>query len=293
MRLISRLRRAVPPAARTWLLRNSITWRLLRACIAERQRCRHPWSRFAFHFSGHRNIGWAMGGLSDWEKNYFLFCRELFDATQPGIVWDIGANVGIWTLFFAERSPPVQVVVAYEPDRDNGEILRLNIESNGLASLVEVRAVALSSEEGQATFMSDPFTGSTGSLEESDAFISDYFGRTPIPVPVARCTVDGELARGIPAPDFVKIDVERHEYDVLLGATRLLEDCRPNMLVEFGGQNAHRAFAILKAKGYRFFDPASRKECGEAAHELAVIPDERVSSLSGLIVVSSDSASVA
>lgn len=285
MALTSILRKSVPASLRTALLRNRLTYRAIRACVAEHQCRPHPHSRFTFTFSGHRNLGWATGGLGEWEREYFQFCSELFEVIRPRIVWDIGANVGIWTLYFAGSTPPVVAVVAFEPDRCNLHYLRGNVEANNLSALVEVRECALSSAAGEATFMSDPFTGATGSLEQSSAFITKYFDRMPEPVAVQTSTVDSELKNGRASPDFLKIDVEGHEYDLFRGAMHMLAERRPCMLVEFGGPKAADAVALVKAQGYRLFDPTSRRECHEAAHELAVIPDERVSTLKNVLCV--------
>jgi FkbM family methyltransferase len=285
MALTSILRKAVPPSLRTALLRNRLTYRAIRACVAERQRWPHPHSQFIFTFSGHRNLGWATGGLGEWEREYFQFCSELFEVIRPRVVWDIGANVGIWTLYFAASAPPVTAVVAFEPDRCNLHYLRANVEENNLSALVEVRDCALSSAAGEATFMSDPFTGATGSLEQSSAFITKYFDRMPEPVAVQTSTIDSELTNGCKSPDFLKIDVEGHEHDLFRGATHMLAERRPCMLVEFGGPKAADAVKLVSSQGYRLFDPTSRKECYEAAHELAVIPDEHVSMLKGLLRV--------
>ena len=66
------------------------------------------------------------------------------------LVIDAGANIGLYTLFFAHLTGPTGRVVAIEPGARAAERLRENVEINHLGH-VEVIEAALGAEAGEAT----------------------------------------------------------------------------------------------------------------------------------------------
>ena len=72
----------------------------------------------------------------------------------------------------------------------------------------------------------------------------------------------------VPAPQFVKIDVEGAEEAVLRGATRLLSQVRPRLLCEVTGRNSRSVTKLLRDHGYRLYDaekPSGERQPDEAA----------------------------
>jgi hypothetical protein len=57
-----------------------------------------------------------------------------------------------------------------------------------------------------------------------------------------------------PAPNVVKIDVEGAELDVLRGATTLLRDVKPTILIELASRSSSAVTGLLKDHGYELFD---------------------------------------
>lgn len=273
------IRSLIPKTMRAALLRNRVTHRLLTTFVARDQRKRHPRCQCTFNFDGHRALGWATGGLASWEAAYFTACDRLIRHIQPRVVWDIGANVGIYTLYFASKHACVSHVVAYEPDVDNLAWLHKNIHCNHLGERVTLRKAAVSHESGAATFHVDSFTGSTGSLERDTVFITRYYGRPVYEATVTTTTIDDEIRQGVLPPDFLKIDVEGHEIDVFRGARRLLREARPVMLVEFAGPRSGEAIAFLTGMGYVLLDPVNGQARDHVAHELVAAPAEKAAAI--------------
>lgn len=271
------LRRTLPAGWRLAIRRQPWVDAALKSMIRRRQQRPHPHCRCGFAFDGHRCVGWATGGLPTWERDYFLACGKLFAWLKPRIVWDIGANVGIWTLYFADAFDFVVTVVAYEPDLFNLALLEENICSNSLEKIILVRPVALSNVVGEATFSVDAFTGSTGTLEGGESFVTKQYGRPTDPALVAVSTVDNELIADAQAPMFVKIDVEGHEWAVLRGAERLLREYRPILMIEFSGERQVDAFTFLQSHGYVMLRPTTGEIAERAEFELIAVPNERVS----------------
>jgi len=167
------------------------------------------------------------------------FQHALERAVRPGdVVWDVGANVGLYARQFARSAGPGGVVCAFEPmPACLAELQRAcaeypNVRTFGLA--LGERAAELS-----LWTATDPL-GATHSLIEHH----NHESAAPLTVKVA--AGDELIDRGeAPAPNVLKIDVEGFEEEVLKGLARALArpECRSVLL------EVH--FAILEERGER------------------------------------------
>lgn len=163
---------------------------------------------------------------------------------KPGAVaFDIGANAGYYTLLLSRLVGPTGRVVAFEPLPENVANLTHHVHVNGLSNC-EVIAAAVSDRTGLAGFRTAA-SNSMGSLSERDA---DF--RIPT------LTLDDAVeSLGLPAPDFVKMDVEGAEALVFAGARRLLRERSCPWFVALHGADAARGtLQILREEGYRARD---------------------------------------
>ena len=100
---------------------------------------------------------------------FVLLCDEIFvrrtylvpDAAPVPVVYDLGANIGLGTLFLARRFPGARLV-AVEPLPSNLRLLHKNLADNGVDA--EVRPVAASARAGRTTFHRYPTRHALGSL---------------------------------------------------------------------------------------------------------------------------------
>ncbi len=154
---------------------------------------------------------------------------QMRDHIQKGhVVYDIGAQAGYHTLMAARLVGPEGKVYAFEPLPRNADFLTRNVTLNSLDSVTVVRA-AVSKENGTASF--DPGAG----------FMSGHLaGNGPIAVEVV--AVDSWRARtGARPPNFMKLDVEGEEKNVLMGAIETIRQFRPVIALDthdFCGGNA-------------------------------------------------------
>lgn len=162
------------------------------------------------------------------EKYYWLgtyeprVLQEIARCLRPGATyWDVGSHVGYIVAVASRLVGPTGAVVAFEPNPENVRRLRRTIELNDLRN-VAVRDVALTDRVGVSQFYLSG-SSSMGSL------LAGPPGTPTVPVPTS--TIDEEL-KTLPIPDLIKIDVEGSENAVLAGATRLLDDRRPELIVE-------------------------------------------------------------
>jgi FkbM family methyltransferase len=157
----------------------------------------------------------------------------LAELLRPGAVfYDIGANVGFFTVLGARLVGPGGRVVAFEPLPSAAAALRRNVEANSF-STVDVLEAAVDDRGGRATFHLPSSERSTGGRLDGHA-IRERGRETQVDVRVV--AIDELVASGeLPPPDAVKIDVEGAELRALEGMRDTLTRHRPLLVCETHG----------------------------------------------------------
>jgi FkbM family methyltransferase len=134
---------------------------------------------------------------------------------RPGTtVFDVGANIGAYSLLFAQWVGPAGKVVAFEPAPAAVAGLRRLVALNGLRDRVEIVEAAVSRAVGTASFASEGSSGANALVDAAQR------GRAVISVPTT--SLDAFCDTHALRPDVIKIDVEGEELEVLRGARRTL-----------------------------------------------------------------------
>jgi FkbM family methyltransferase len=146
---------------------------------------------------------------------------------RPGqTVIDVGANIGVHTLLLAQLVGPGGKVHCFEPDPQSSRWLLENVRLSGLDQ-VTPWSLALGSRDGVAELHLDIKASRTTSLLSGWVPPIDHHSRQRMRVATARLD-DLQIGK----VDFVKIDVEGTELDVLAGARETIAASRPVVLVE-------------------------------------------------------------
>ena len=154
------------------------------------------------------------------------------------IVFDIGANIGIMSLAFASEFGPGSKVYAFEPHRVTFESLRKNITlETDLTSRVEIFDFGFSDRQ-QTTYLSIPTPEQHRRYDPRQGQINiglySVKGEGDERFECYLSTIDEFVAtHAISTLDFMKIDVEGAEYDVLSGGERSISKYRPCMFLEY------------------------------------------------------------
>lgn len=172
----------------------------------------------ASHFDNH----WEMGSV---EK----LVRKL---GENDVLWDIGANIGLYCCLIGVGADDKVRIHAFEPDPNNAARLRENIRINNLNNIT-VHEVALSDARGEAEFF---VTGATCSVTSS--LIGDHWNHEAREHPKVRVQTwpaeDYSRDEGVEAPTVMKCDVEGAEGAVLAGIPSWLSSGQIRLLeIEF------------------------------------------------------------
>lgn len=167
---------------------------------------------------------------------WMVFARHHYPvAASHRVIVDIGANIGMFTLYAARQAPQARII-AVEPFPDTRERLRQLVETNHLSDRVMILDCALASAAGERTMDSAEGIPSQYRRIYSSATITlNARHRGPAGakqndcgVPVRTETLAHVLDRaGIGLIDLVKMNIHGSEYDILLHThASVLQRCR-------------------------------------------------------------------
>lgn len=188
---------------------------------------------------------WTVGAGTHgcWLGTYEYEKQHLFaDTIESGsVVYDIGANVGFYTLLASILVGPQGHVVSFEPAPRNLRWLKRHLRLNRIKNVTLVEA-AVSDCSGE-TFFEQETTGFMGHLSTTG-------GKNA--VRVATISLDELLEQDrIPVPHYLKIDVEGAEVILLRGAKKLLAAHKPTIFLATHGKQVHRECCdLLISAGY-------------------------------------------
>jgi FkbM family methyltransferase len=206
-----------------------------------------PFSGARIYVSTEGGLRYLARAMADTDPALLRLAAEV---VRPGsTVWDVGANVGLFSFASAAAAGPGGRVLAVEPDPVMAGLLRRSAAVNSGLAPVEVLPAAISEELSVARFHVARRNRATNHL---DGFGSGKIGSVRTTQLVLTVTLDWLAAR-FPAPDVIKIDVEEAELAVLAGGSRVLQQS-PTVICEVAGQNTAAVWDLLTAHGYAVYD---------------------------------------
>jgi FkbM family methyltransferase len=205
-----------------------------------------------------------------------LETRFCIAAAKPGgVVVDIGANIGYYTLLFAKHVAPSGKVVAFEPDPDNFRLLSANVTMNAYANVTVVQAAVSNANEQLELYRNE-----TNRMDHRTYDAGE--GWEAVPVPAIR--LDDYFTSDSRGIDLIKMDIQGSEPRALAGMTRLLTENPAVVLVtEFwpyglrgARQDPAEFLTQLSRLGFRFWriDERRKQIIGASAEDLLATLNE-------------------
>src|ERR687892_2239838 len=186
--------------------------------------------------------------------NYEFYCRvnkddfkimtiheddiiEHFTPKQGDIVIDIGAHIGLYTIISSKRVGANRKVVAIEANPSNFEMLNSNIKLNQLTNIISLNNAVYSKETKIKLYLPGEELGHT----TYNTIMSDRAKNEDKFVEVNANTLDYLLQlKEITDVNWVKIDVEGAEFEVLKGASNVLSKSKDiSLLIEVHGKDTY------------------------------------------------------
>src|SRR5215217_2314063 len=163
---------------------------------------------------------------------------EHFTPRQGDVVVDIGAHMGRYTIIAAKRVGTKGKVMAIEANPSNFEMLNRNIKLNQLVNIISLNNAVYSKETKIKLYLPGEELGDT----IYNTIISDRAKNEDKFVEVNANTLDYLLqSKGIKQVNWIKIDVEGAEFEVLKGATNILSNSKDiALLIEVHGLDNDR-----------------------------------------------------
>lgn len=153
-------------------------------------------------------------------------------------IFDIGTNIGETLLNFAMRTGSDGFVYGFEPVRKNYEKSLFNIDLNEFRN-VNVLSFALSDKE-ETLYFRPASNFNSGGIFMNKINIPD--GEKVEAITLDRFT----LERGLTSLDFIKLDVEGFEYNILKGGVETIRRFHPVLFIEVDQENLNRQNASVK-----------------------------------------------
>ena len=152
-------------------------------------------------------------------------------------------------MFFARKVGDSGQVITFEPNPANFRAILDHIALNDFNNIKPIQT-GVGSKREILNFLISGRLPARGTAKLSRTGI--FSGRKDLSeIKIEVESLDNLVKiHGLPHPDFVKIDVEGMELDVLHGMSEIINNCKPEMIIELHFTNDQRVAEFLLQQGY-------------------------------------------
>ena len=183
-----------------------------------------------------------------YDFNNMNFLRLVLETWPEQVVFDIGANIGVYSLICSEET--TSRVIAFEPHPATADQLERNLASNDRKNVKVIRK-ALSDQVGELSFTDDEGSPVNRLMNDGEQ------GQATIRVSVSTGAMVCEEEDLVPS--VIKLDVEGHEVEVLRGLGDLLSGIQLLVIEENAGEGEVDALLPESLMGPYYVDYQARR----------------------------------
>lgn len=189
-------------------------------------------------------VGRSLGEYGEFSESEVILFKKTISSGD--VVLDVGANTGSHTVAFSRIVGEKGIVLGFEPERNNFYTLAGNIAINNLKN-VQVFQIALADESGEISVPEIDFekTSNFGALELLKN--AEYHRSYKVPL----STIDELKLKRL---NFIKIDVEGMEREVIKGAEKSIDQFKPIIYAENDREEkSEELIKSIKDLGYKIY----------------------------------------
>lgn len=197
------------------------------------------------------------------------------DFVDKSIFWDIGANVGLYSIYAASQK--YCHAYAFEPSVFNLEILARNISLNGLSGSIKIIPLAISDKTGfgKFTLSTTEWGGALSTFDKTYGYDGNMLN-SKFEYYLGGMTMDEVVSKfQVPFPDYLKIDVDGIEHLILQGGTQVLSLVK-SVLIEISvnfQEQKNESQRCLEAAGLKLMHGHIDETSQETVNQIWVRPE--------------------
>lgn len=158
------------------------------------------------------------------DQTYETYELNLFKklAEKSSVVFDIGANIGLYSLVTANLKGPKNKIYAFEPIEENQYYIEHNIKLNKFKNIKLIPMAVGDKESKLKIYLANNSIGthSAGKVTSNS-------------VEIDQTTIDSFSKQENVVPDLIKMDIEGYEAYAINGGINTLKKHKPTLLIEF------------------------------------------------------------
>lgn len=218
----------------------------------------HHYNHEPFLLNSYNHKGYWYHGKKREQETVAVFKDWI---TNGDFVLEIGGHIGYFSTLYAHLVGETGKVVVFEPSFENLKYLTKNVQNVNASLRNNIQLVQKGAGDiiGELDFYIDPISG------QNNSFVKDFDGfKTSrelsaeqdadvqvVKVPVI--TLDSFFENETLLPNFVKIDVEGFEWNVIQGFQKTIERGHPSLMIEIQA-DADKLIPYFKSVGYTIFN---------------------------------------
>ena len=190
-----------------------------------------------------------------YDKEKLSFCENKVELSKFDLFLDIGSYIGYYSLYLASKYKNLKVL-AFEPIIESFSQIKVSKESNKFDN-IEIFNYALSNTKGEQKFWCTNLNKKSGfAFYKEDDYKAEVefnnYDHDKISFKNIRTEIFDKQFKIQDKLIFIKIDVERHEYDVLLGAVIFLSKSNNKIFLQIEIEDELKDNVLKLLKEYNF-----------------------------------------